>query len=132
MSNFVKQSVKAENAPAAIGPYSHGVVAGAFIFTAGQLGLDPTTNALVPGGVEEQTRQALLNLESILQAAGASLADVVKTTVFLQDMADFAKMNAVYAEFFSENFPARSAIQVAALPKNGLVEIEAIAVATQK
>jgi len=132
MSNFVKQSVKAENAPAAIGPYSHGVVAGAFIFTAGQLGLDPTTNALVPGGVEEQTRQALLNLESILQAAGASLADVVKTTVFLQDMADFAKMNAVYAEFFSENFPARSAIQVAALPKNGLVEIEAIAVATTK
>ena len=122
-----KQIVIAENAPKAIGPYSHAVKVCHFVFSSGQLGLEPASGILVAGGIEAETRQALLNLKAVLEAGGSSLEHVVKTTVFLRDINDFAKMNAVYAEFFTENPPARSAIQVAALPKNGAVEIEAVA-----
>jgi 2-iminobutanoate/2-iminopropanoate deaminase len=97
------------------------------IFAAGQTGIEPATGDLVPGGVEEQTRQVLTNLQNVIEAAGSSFKHVVRTTVFLRDMNDFAKMNAIYAEYFGENPPARSTIAVAGLPKNGLVEIEAIA-----
>ena len=128
MSSIEKKIIKAEKAPAAIGPYSAGVAANHFIFTAGQLGLDPQTGTLVEGGVESETRQALLNLSAILESASSSLENVVKTTVFLRDMNDFSKMNSIYGEFFIENPPARSAVQVAALPKNAAVEIEAIAI----
>jgi 2-iminobutanoate/2-iminopropanoate deaminase len=127
MSSVDKQVVMTDQAPKAIGPYSVGVKAGNLVFTAGQLGLDPVTGTIVPGGIEAETRQALNNLQAILEAAGTSLGSIVKTTVFLRDMNDFAVMNGVYAEFFSENFPARSSVQVARLPKDGAVEIEAIA-----
>jgi 2-iminobutanoate/2-iminopropanoate deaminase len=127
MSCKEKQTVTTTNGPKAIGPYSVGVLAGPFIFASGQLGLSPTTGALVEGGLEAETRQALLNLKSILESGNSCLENVVKTTVFLRDIADFAKMNEVYAEFFKENPPARSAVQVAALPKGAAVEIEAIA-----
>ncbi len=119
--------VVSEKAPKAIGPYSMAIKKGPFVFTSGQLGLDPVTGNLAEGGVEAETRQALTNLSNILQAAGTSLANIVKTTVFLRDINDFARMNAVYAEFFIENPPARSAFQVAALPKGAAVEIEAVA-----
>lgn len=122
-----KKIVQTLNGPKAIGPYSLGVIAGSFLFASGQLGLSPETGVLVDGGVEAETKQALLNLKSILESGGTDLENVVKTTVFLRDINDFAKMNLVYAEFFKENPPARSAIQVAALPKNAAVEIEAIA-----
>jgi len=122
-----KQIIKTDKAPKALGPYSVANYFGDLVFTAGQLGLDPATNELAPGGVEAETRQALTNVKHVLEAAGSSLAQVLKTTVFLRDMADFPKMNAVYAEFFTENFPARSTVQVAALPKAGAVEIETIA-----
>ena len=115
-------------APAAVGPYSQAIRCGDMIYTAGQLGLDPETGKLVAGGVQAQTRQALRNLQAILTASGSSMADVVKTTVFLQDMTDFRAMNEVYATFFPAAPPARSAVQVAALPLNGLVEIEAVAI----
>lgn len=124
-----KQIVTAEQAPKAIGPYSHAVKAGAMVYSSGQLGLDPASGALVAGGVEAETRQALLNLKAVLEAGGSGLEYVLKTTVFLRDMNDFARMNAVYAEFFTSNPPARSAVQVAALPKGGAVEIEAVALA---
>lgn len=119
--------VMAEKAPKAIGPYSTAVKAGPFVFTSGQLGLDPISGNLADGGVEAETRQALTNLGNILQAAGTTMSNVVKTTVFLRDINDFARMNAVYGEFFPENPPARSAFQVAALPKGAAVEIEAVA-----
>lgn len=119
--------IATDQAPAAVGPYSQAIWAGNFVFTAGQLGLDPTTGKLVGGGVEAQTRQALTNLSAVLEAAGTSLANVVKTTVFLQDIGDFQAMNGVYAQFFAVDPPARSAVQVAALPLGGLVEIEAAA-----
>ncbi len=122
-----KHIIHTDAAPAAIGPYSQAVRAGDFVFAAGQIGLDPATGRLVEGGVAEQTRQALRNLQAVLEAAGASLQQVVKTTVFLQDMNDFAAMNAVYATFFPSEPPARAAVQAAALPKGALVEIEAIA-----
>lgn len=122
-----KEVVVSAEAPKAIGPYSAGVKAGPFLFTAGQLGIDPASGDLVAGGVEAQTRQALTNLKAILTAGGTSLDKVVKTTVYLQDMADFSKMNAIYAEFFSGDYPARTAVQVAALPKGAAVEVEAIA-----
>lgn len=122
-----KQIVVSEKAPKAIGPYAVANVCGQFVFTAGQLGLDPATGDLAPGGVEAEARQALTNLQHVLEAAGSSLQQVVKTTIFLRDMADFAKVNAIYAEFFTEKYPARSTVQVAALPKAGAVEIEAIA-----
>lgn len=117
-----------KEAPAAIGPYSQAVDSGAgLVFVSGQLPIDPSTGAFPEGGVSEQTRQSLLNAQAILRAAGLEMADVVKTTVFLADMGDFAAMNAVYATFFSEPFPARSAVAVKTLPKGALVEIECIA-----
>lgn len=122
-----KQIIATEKAPKALGPYTVANKAGGFVFTAGQLGLVPETNELAPGGVEAETRQALTNIKNVLEAAGATMEDVVKTTVFLRDMADFARMNAIYAEFFTANFPARSTVQVAALPRNGAVEIEVVA-----
>ncbi|MEA2008804.1 MAG: RidA family protein [Chloroflexota bacterium] len=125
-----KQIITTENAPKAIGPYSAGVKAGNLVFTAGQLGINPASGEFVPGGIEAETRQALKNLSAVLEAAGTSLANVVKTTVFLRDMADFGAMNAVYAEFFTGNYPARSAVQPACLPKDAAVEIEAVAVAS--
>ncbi len=122
-----KRCFNAKVAPAALGPYSHAVIAGGFAFLSGQTGLDPATNALAPGGVEAETRQVLANIAAVLGELGLSPADVVKTTVFLRDMGDFAAMNAIYGEFFSSNFPARSTVQVAGLPKNGAVEIEVVA-----
>ena len=122
-----KQIVKPVNGPKAIGPYSLGVKAGPLMFVSGQLGLDPATGNMVEGGVEAETRQSLKNLQAILEAGGCSFQNVVKATVFLRDMIDFARMNAIYAEFVGENPPARSAVQVAALPRNGAVEIEVIA-----
>ena len=124
-----KQIVKTDKAPKALGPYSVGVLVGSFIFASGQLGLDPQTGEIVQGGVEAETIQALSNIRSVLEAADSGLDRVIKTTVFLRDMADFAKMNAVYGSFFKDNFPARSTVQVAALPKAGAVEIEVIALA---
>jgi len=124
-----KEAIGSTKSPKAVGPYSAGIKTEQFVFLSGQLGLDPNTGDFVEGGVEGQTRQALLNLKNILADNGLSMANVVKTTVFLKDMQDFAKMNAIYAEFFPKNPPARSTIQVAALPKAGLVEIEAIALA---
>lgn len=123
----LKQSVSTSRAPAAIGPYSQAVKVGGFVYTAGQVGVDPATGELVEGDIKAHTRQTLLNVKAVLEAAGTSLANVVKTTVFLRDMANFAAMNEVYAEFFPEPFPARSAIGVAALPGNAPVEIEAVA-----
>jgi 2-iminobutanoate/2-iminopropanoate deaminase len=125
-----KEVVTSEKAKA-IGPYSLGIKAGQFVFCSGQLGLDPSTGNMVEGGVEAETRQALTNLATVLDAAGSSLGRVVKTTVFLRDINDFARMNAVYAEFFTSEPPARSAFQVAALPRGGAVEIEAIALLRQ-
>lgn len=123
-----REAVKTSEAPAAIGPYSQAVIAGDMVFSAGSIALDATTGAMVgDGDVAAETRKALQNLGAVLEAAGASLGTVVKTTVFLADMNDFAAMNAVYAEFFSEPFPARSAVQAAALPKGARVEIEAVA-----
>ena len=124
-----KQVISTENAPKAIGPYSAGIRSGQLVFTAGQLGIAPQTGELVSGGIEAETRQALTNLKHVLEAAGLSLSEVVKTTVFLRDINDFAAMNGMYAEFFTQNPPARSAVQVAALPKGGAVEIEAVAIA---
>ena len=123
-----KQIIVSDKAPKALGPYSVANRVGNLVFTAGQLGLDPDTGDLAPGGIEAETRQALTNVKNVLEAAGASLEVVVKTTVFLRDMNDFAQMNAVYASFFTSNFPARSTVQVAALPKNAAVEIETVAV----
>ena len=122
-----RQVISTPNAPKAIGPYSQAIRTGNLIFTAGQTGLDPSTMELVTGGVEAQARQVLTNLRHVLEAAGSGLNHVVKTTVFLTDMANFAAMNAVYSEFFPENPPARSTVAVAGLPKGGLVEIEAVA-----
>jgi 2-iminobutanoate/2-iminopropanoate deaminase len=126
-----RRVVVAGKAPKPIGPYSVGIVHGDLVFASGMLGLDPQTMELVPGGVEAETRQSLTNVAAILQAAGSSMNLVLKTTVFLRDMADFARMNAVYAEFFRSEPPARSTVQVAALPKGGAVEIEAVAVLEQ-
>jgi 2-iminobutanoate/2-iminopropanoate deaminase len=122
-----REIVHTDKAPKAIGPYSQAIRTDAMIYTAGQLGLDPATGELVPGLVEEQTRQSLTNLKHVIEAAGSTLGHVVKTTVFLKDMIDFPQMNAVYAEFFGENPPARSTVAVAGLPKGGLVEIEVVA-----
>lgn len=122
-----KEIITCDKVALAIGPYSVGVKTGHLLFVSGQLGFDPETALLVDGGVEAQAHQALKNLRAILESAGSGLENVLKTTVFLMDMGDFAKVNAIYAEYFTENPPARSAVQVAALPKGGLVEIEAIA-----
>jgi len=123
-----KEIIHSTKAPKAIGPYSVAVRVGDFVFTAGQTGIDPQTGELVPGGVAAQTRQVLINVSNVLEAAGCKLSDVVKTTVFLQDMGDFSVMNGIYAEFFPQDHPARSTVQVAALPKGGAVEIETVAV----
>jgi 2-iminobutanoate/2-iminopropanoate deaminase len=117
----------AENAPKAVGPYSLAVKIGGLVFTAGQLGLDASTGTIVEGGIQAQTEKALQNVSAVLKAAGTDLSHVVKTTVFLQNMGDFSAMNEVYARFFKENPPARSAVEVAALPKGGLIEIEVVA-----
>ena len=121
--------IKTSNAPAAIGPYSQAIDSGAgLVFVSGQIPIDPATGAFPEGGVKEQTRQSLLNASAILKEAGLGLGNVVKTTVFLADMGDFAAMNEVYSAFFSAPFPARSAVAVKDLPKGALVEIECIAV----
>ena len=125
----MKNVISTTNAPAAIGPYSQAIDCGAFLITSGQVPFDPATGVIVEGGIEEQTRQSLNNVKAILEAAGLTMDNVVKTTVFLQNMGDFAAMNAVYAEFFTEGqYPARSAVEVAALPKGALVEIETICI----
>ena len=121
-------AIHTENAPAAIGPYSQAIQAGNTVYVSGQLPIDPATGAFAGEDIAAQTRQSLTNIRSILAGAGYSMTDVVKTTVLLADIADFAAMNAVYAEFFAAPFPARAAFQVAALPKNALVEIECVAV----
>lgn len=114
-------------APAAIGPYSQAIEVNGFVYASGQLPIDPATGAFPAGGVQEQTRQSLLNVKAILEEAGLTLANVVKTTVYLADMGDFAAMNEIYSQFFSLPFPARSAVAVKALPKGALVEVEVIA-----
>ena len=121
------KQIISENAPAAIGPYSQAVEVGGFVYASGQLPIDPATGIFPEGGIKEQTRQSLLNVSAILEAAGLSLSNVVKTTVYLADMGYFADMNAVYSEFFRAPYPARSAVAVKALPKGAMVEIEVIA-----
>ena len=125
----MKRIIKTEDAPKAIGPYSQAVVAGGFVFASGQIPTDPATGQFVEGGVSEQTRQVLRNLSKVLEAAGTGLERVVKTTVFLADMNDFAAMNEVYARFFGENPPARSTVEAARLPRDARVEIDVIALA---
>lgn len=119
--------ISTKKAPAAIGPYSQAIRVGNLVYTSGQIPIDPATGNFAEGGIKAQTRQSLLNLKAILEEAGLSMNNVVKTTVFMADMNDFAEMNAVYAEFFSEPYPARSAVAVKSLPKGALVEIEAVA-----
>ena len=123
----MKKVISTPKAPAAIGPYSQAIQVGNLIYTSGQIPIDPATGQLVEGGIKEQTRQSLSNIQAILQEAGLTMASVVKTTVFMADMADFAEMNSIYAEFFTEPYPARSAVAVKTLPKNALVEIEVVA-----
>lgn len=120
-------TISTTTAPAAIGPYSQAVKVGNLLYTSGQLPIDPVTGAFPDGGIKEQTRQSLLNVKAILEAAGLTMANVVKTTVFMADMNDFSDMNSVYSEFFSQPYPARSAVAVKALPKDALVEIEVVA-----
>lgn len=126
---FNRTIIHTDAAPKAIGPYSQAIVAGGLVFCSGQVPIDPDTGELVPGGIEEQTHRALRNLKAVLEAAGSGLDRVLKTTVFLQNMGDFAAMNAVYAMYFPHDPPARSTIEVAKLPRNALVEIECIALA---
>ena len=125
-----KQIIQTDKAPAVIGPYSQAVKVrvGELLFTAGQIAIDPVTGEIVNGGIQEQTRQVLENLKAVIEAGGSNLNKVVKVTVFLQDMNDFASMNEIYAEYFGENPPARSAVQVARLPKDVKIEIECVAV----
>ena len=120
-------AIATPKAPGAIGPYSQAIRTGGFVYTSGQLPIDPATGTFPEGGIEAQTRQSLTNVQAILEAAGLSMKNVVKTTVFLADMSDFAAMNAVYATFFEAPFPARSAVAVKTLPKNALIEIEVVA-----
>ena len=124
----MNQAIATKKAPAAIGPYSQGIRAGNTIYVSGQIPIDPATGEFAGADIETQTRQSLTNIRNILEEAGASMKDVVKTTVLLNDIGDFAAMNKVYAEFFSEPYPARAAFQAAASPKGALVEIEAVAV----
>ena len=119
--------ISTKKAPAAIGPYSQAIKVGNLVYTSGQIPIDPKTGSIVEGGIKEQTRQSLTNVKAILEEAGLTMANVVKTTVFMADMNDFAEMNAVYAEFFSEPYPARSAVAVKTLPKGALIEIEVVA-----
>ena len=119
--------ISTTKAPAAIGPYSQAIKVGNLVYTSGQIPIDPQTGSIVEGGIKEQTRQSLTNVKAILEEAGLTMANVVKTTVFMADMNDFAEMNAVYAEFFYEPYPARSAVAVKTLPKGALIEIEVVA-----
>ena len=123
----MKTVISTTNAPAAIGPYSQAIRVGNIIFTSGQIPIDPATGSFVEGGIKEQTRQSLLNVKAILNEAGTTIDHVIKTTVFMADMNDFAEMNSVYSEFFNTPYPARSAVAVKTLPKGALVEIEVIA-----
>ena len=123
----MKKVISTTKAPSAIGPYSQAVEMNGFVYTSGQIPIDPATGTIVEGGIKEQTRQSLLNVRAVLEEAGLTMAHVVKTTVFMADMNDFADMNGVYAEFFAEPFPARSAVAVKSLPKGALVEIEVVA-----
>jgi 2-iminobutanoate/2-iminopropanoate deaminase len=127
-----KKVVQGERAPKAIGPYSLAIQAGQFVFASGQLGLNPETGELAEGGIEAETHQALQNVGNVLRMAGSGMVNVVKATVFLRDINDFARMNEVYAKFFPENPPARSAFQVAALPRGAAVEIEVVALIPRK
>lgn len=122
-----RRAIKTDKAPRAIGPYSQAILTGELVFASGQIGIDPRTGEMVEGGIEEQTEQVLRNLSAVLEAAGSSTAHVLKTTVFLADIADFNAMNAVYGRHFKEDHPARSTVQVARLPRNARIEIEAIA-----
>jgi 2-iminobutanoate/2-iminopropanoate deaminase len=124
---MMKKAISTQQAPAAIGPYSQAIQVGNLVYTSGQIPIDPATGSFVEGGIKEQTRQSLTNVKAILGEVGVSMSNVVKTTVFLADMNDFADMNAVYAEFFTEPYPARSAVAVKTLPKGALVEIEVVA-----
>lgn len=125
----MRKAVQTNSAPTAIGPYSQGIQANGFVYTAGQTGFDPATGKLVEGGIQEQTVRTLENVKAILEAAGTSLSNVVKTTVFVTDLANFAEMNAVYRTYFGDQPPARSTVQVAGLPAGAIVEIEAVALA---
>jgi len=126
-----KKVITSSEAPQPIGPYSVAIQAGALVYTSGQAGLDPKSGNLVAGGIEAETRQVLTNIQHVLEAAGSGLPQVIKTTVFLKDMADFARMNAIYAEFFPTNPPARTTVAAAGLPKGASVEIEAVALGPQ-
>ena len=123
----MKDIISTKAAPAAIGPYSQAIIVGNLVYTSGQIPIDPATGSIDEGGIKEQTRQSLTNVQAILKEAGLTMANVIKTTVFMADMNDFADMNAVYAEFFAEPYPARSAVAVKTLPKGALVEIEVVA-----
>ena len=123
----MKKIVKTEQAPAPVGPYNQAVISGPFVFTAGQVAIDPVTNQFIGGSVEEQARQVMKNLGAVLEAAGSDFSRVVKTTIFLRDMGDFAKVNAVYGEYFTDSAPARSTVAVSGLPLDVQVEIECIA-----
>lgn len=127
LEEFMKEIIKTTNAPAAIGPYSQAIKHGNMLFVSGQIPFDPKTNAVVPGGIKEQTRQSLQNLAAIIDASGMKLKHVVKCSCFLQNMNDFADFNAVYTEFFGDVLPARECVEVARLPRNVLVEVSAIA-----
>ncbi len=122
-----KTVISTTKAPSAIGPYSQAIQVGNLLYTSGQIPIDPATGAFAEGGIQEQTRQSLLNVKAILEEAGLTMANVIKTTVYMADMNDFAAMNAIYSEFFSEPYPARSAVAVKTLPKGALVEIEVVA-----
>lgn len=132
MSKRKRRAITSPNAPAAVGPYSSAIHIGDLIYTAGMLGVDRESGELAPGGIEGETRQALLNLESILEAGGSSLGQVVKATVFLRSIEDFSQMNAVYTEFFDDPPPARTALQVAALPRGAAIEIEVVAIVSDQ
>ena len=123
----MKEVINTIAAPAAIGPYSQAIKVGNLVYTSGQIPIDPTTGSFVEGGIKEQTRQSLTNVKAVLEEAGLTMANVIKTTVFMADMNDFADMNSVYGEFFVEPYPARSAVAVKTLPKGALVEIEVVA-----
>lgn len=123
----MKKVIKTTKAPDAIGPYNQAIQVGNLVYTSGQIPIDPATGNFVEGGIKEQTRQSLLNVKAILEEAGLTMNDVIKTTVFMADMNDFSDMNAVYSEFFPEPYPARSAVAVKTLPKGALVEIEVVA-----
>ena len=124
----MRKAIATDKAPRAIGPYSQAIVAGGLVFCSGQIGLDPESGQLVPGGIGAETRRVLANLTAVLAAAGASFADVVKTTIYLVDLADFARVNEIYGAYFSEPYPARATVGVSELPRGARVEIDAVAI----